>query len=66
MPDGKALVANGFVGHLAMVKLAVEKADERRNELFSQFEDAASPCPSSDGKYVVFTAKRPRKYGGVK
>jgi Tol biopolymer transport system component len=63
MPDGKALVANGVAGRLAMVKIAVEGPAPSR-QLFSQFENASAPCPSSDGKYLVFIAKRPNKERG--
>lgn len=61
MPDGKGVVANGRIG---MVQLPVEGRTARRAPLFSQFEDAASPCPSSDGELFVFTARRPGKGGG--
>ncbi len=60
-PDGKFVVANGFIDKYVMVKLSVEDPDEPPTQLFSQFEDALSPCPSSDGQYVVFLAKRPKK-----
>jgi dipeptidyl aminopeptidase/acylaminoacyl peptidase len=63
MPDGKTLVANGFAGRLVMVKFAVE-GTAPSGQLFSQFEDASAPCPSSDGKYLVFVAKRPKKERG--
>jgi Tol biopolymer transport system component len=61
MPDGTSLVANGFAGGIGMVSLTAELGGGHRTQLFSQFERAASPCPSPDGKYLVFVASRPRK-----
>jgi Tol biopolymer transport system component len=58
MPDGKALVANGIIAGLVMVKLSVERPGEPPRPLFSQFEDPSSPCPSPDGQLLVFIAKR--------
>ncbi len=61
MPDGKAVVANGFIADDVMVKLSAARPDEPPAQLFSQFEDASSPCPSSDGRFLVFISKRTKK-----
>jgi hypothetical protein len=66
MSDGKAVVANSFTGRMGMVKLSLENPREPASPLFSQFEDPASPCPSADGQYFVFIAKRPKKGGDRK
>jgi hypothetical protein len=63
MPDGKFVVANGVVQSGGMLKLSVEGRSAPRTPLFSQFEGAASPCPSSDGQFLVFIARRHRKGG---
>lgn len=62
MPDGKAVVANGpaGLGEVGMVELSLGGARAPR-QLFSQFDDASSPCPSSDGTLMVFVAKRPKR-----
>ena len=60
MPDGKALVASGIIAGRAMVKLSVERPGEPPRQLFSQFEDPSSPCPSPDGQSLVFIARPSR------
>ena len=62
MPDGKAVTANGPVqfSTIGMVKLSVEGA-KPPSQLFSQFDNPSSPCPSSDGEFMSFIAKRPAK-----
>ncbi len=60
-PDGKFVVANGFTERYVMVKLSVENPGQPPTQVFSQFEEALSPCPSSDGQYFIFLAKRPKK-----
>jgi Tol biopolymer transport system component len=60
MPDGKFVVANGFTNTYVMVKLSAQFPNQPPTPFFSQFEEALSPCPSSDGQYVVFLAKRPK------
>ena len=64
IPDGKAVVADGFAGHFMMVRLSVDEPGVLPKPLFSQFEDTASPCVSSDGRYAVFIARRQTKGGG--
>jgi Tol biopolymer transport system component len=61
MPDGKTVVANGPAGFegVGMVKLSVDGLQAPR-QLFSQFDDASSPCPSSDEAFMVFVARRPK------
>ena len=66
MPDGKAVVANGFVGRRGMVKFLVEEPEQRPIQLFPQFENAFSPSPSSDGRFFVFIARRPKTESGPK
>lgn len=58
MPDSRSLVANGWVGaRERMIRLSLDaRAPE---EVPTEFEDPSSPCCSSDGKEIVFIAKRP-------
>jgi len=62
MPDGGSVVANGPVGlgGRGMVKLPSGEAG-RPGQLFSQFDGSSSPCPTADGEFMVFIARRPRK-----
>jgi Tol biopolymer transport system component len=65
LPDGKAVVANGPAGFgvIGMVKLSVDRP-RAPGQMFSQFEHASSPCPSSDGMFMVFVARRPKTEAG--
>ncbi|HID78675.1 MAG TPA: hypothetical protein EYP56_22115, partial [Planctomycetaceae bacterium] len=60
-PDGKAVVANGFSKqrHVAMVRLRVDVPFEPEF-LVPEIDIALSPSISSDGKYMVFVAQRPK------
>jgi len=60
MPDSESLVANGVVGReLCMVRLPVS-GSRRPTKLATDYEGPFSPCCSSDGKSIVFIARRPR------
>jgi Tol biopolymer transport system component len=60
MADGKSLVANGLIGRKqGMVRLSLDTPGEPA-ELGTEFDEPRSPCPSWDGKRIVFIARRPR------
>ncbi len=57
MPDRQSLVANGLIGgRERMVRLSVGAG--RTEELHTEFEEPFSPCCTSDGREIVFIAKR--------
>jgi Tol biopolymer transport system component len=59
MADSKAVVANGVIaGKIGMVRLALD-APGQPTELSTEYDDPSSPFCSSDGKQVVYIAKRP-------
>ncbi len=59
-PDGKSLFANGLAGpdRIGMVQFTVRN-HWTSDPYMPEFERPSSPCPSADGKLVVFIAKRP-------
>jgi hypothetical protein len=63
MADSKSLVANGAIDRrVGMVRLSLDAPDQP-TELSTEFERPTSPCCSSDGKLLVFIAKRPKTEG---
>jgi regulation of enolase protein 1 (concanavalin A-like superfamily) len=65
--DGRRLVANGFTSPetTGMVTLSAEGPRRGAQNLLPEFERATSPCYSSDGKALVFIAKRAQPQRGA-
>lgn len=60
LPDGKSVVSNGPIGRkITMVRLSLN-APGRPVEVPTEFEEPFSPCCSSDGKEIVFIARKPK------
>ena len=59
MSDSQSVVANGLIGRTAgMVRLSLESPG-RPAELPTEFGEPSSPCPSWNGKQIVYIARRP-------
>jgi Tol biopolymer transport system component len=60
MPDSQSMVANGMIGRkAAMVRLTLDSPGQP-TDLRTEFDDPSSPCPSWNGKQLIFIAKRPQ------